>query len=47
MGLLGSEGVILRRTIIPTVYDVALAGVLTFVARRVLGVTDPMMGVKF
>ena len=26
---------------------VALAGVLTFVALRVLGVTDPMMGVKF
>ena len=25
----------------------ALAGVLTFVALRVLGVTDPMMGVKF
>ena len=47
VGLLGREGVILRRTIIPTVYYVALAGVLTFVALRVLGVTDPMMGVKF
>ena len=47
VGLLGREGVTLRRTIIPTVYYVALAGVLTFVALRVLGVTDPMMGVKF
>ena len=45
VGLLGREGITLRRTIIPTVYYVLLAGILTMLAIHVLGVTDPLVGV--
>lgn len=47
VGLLGREGITLRRTIIPTIYYVTLAGVLAYVALYVLGRTDPMMGLTF
>jgi lactate permease len=45
VGLLGREGVTLRRTAIPTLYYVLLAGILTMVAIHVLKVTDPLLGV--
>jgi lactate permease len=43
VGLLGQEGAVLRKTIIPTVYYVLLAGILGLIAVTVLGVTDPLM----
>jgi lactate permease len=43
VGLLGQEGAILRKTIIPTVYYVLLAGILGLIAVTVLGVTDPLV----
>lgn len=43
VGLLGREGVTLRRTILPSIYYCALAGALAWVAMYVLGVTDVMM----
>jgi lactate permease len=45
VGLLGREGVTLRRTIIPTIYYVLLAGILTVIAIHMLKVTDPLLGV--
>lgn len=43
VGLLGQEGYILRRTVIPTTYYVFLTGVLGLVAIYVLGVSDPLI----
>jgi lactate permease len=45
VGLMGREGLTLRRTVIPTIYYVMLAGTLTMVAMYVLKITDPLMGV--
>jgi lactate permease len=45
VGLLGREGLTLRRTVIPTLYYIVLAGILTLVAMYVIGVTDPLIGV--
>ncbi|MEX0959296.1 MAG: L-lactate permease [Burkholderiales bacterium] len=44
VGLLGREGITLRKTIIPTIYYVLLAGLLSMIALYVLGVTDPLVG---
>lgn len=43
VGLLGQEGNILRKTIIPTVYYVLLAGILGIIAIELIGVVDPLM----
>ena len=43
VGLLGQEGNILRKTIIPTIYYVLLAGILGIIAIEIIGVTDPLM----
>ena len=43
VGLLGREGSILKKTIIPTIYYVLLAGVLGLIAIGFLGITDPLM----
>lgn len=43
VGLLGQEGNVLRRTIIPTIYYVLLTGILGLIAIEVLAVTDPLM----
>jgi lactate permease len=43
VGLLGQEGNILRRTIIPTIYYVLLSGILGLIAIELLGVTDPII----
>ncbi len=44
VGLLGREGMTLRITIIPTIYYLALAGVLGMLALHVVGVSDPLLG---
>lgn len=46
VGLLGREGITLRRTIIPTIYYVTFAGVLAMLALYVFGFTDPLLGIK-
>jgi lactate permease len=43
VGLLGREGQILRMTIIPTIYYLIMAGLLTLIAIHVIGVTDALM----
>lgn len=42
VGLLGQEGVTLRKTIWPTLYYVFFTGVIIFLAINVLGITDPL-----
>jgi lactate permease len=44
VGLLGREGMTLRITILPTLYYLALAGIIGMIAVHVLGVTDPLIG---
>lgn len=46
VGLLGREGITLRITILPTIYYVLLAGLIAMIALHVVGVTDPLMGVR-
>ncbi|MDX1495588.1 MAG: L-lactate permease [Longimicrobiales bacterium] len=43
VGLLGKEGLTLRKTILPTVYYLLVVGILGLIAVHVLGVTDPLM----
>lgn len=43
VGLLGREGVTLRRTVWPTLYYVLMTGIIALFAAYVLGVTDPLM----
>jgi lactate permease len=43
VGLLGKEGLTLRKTIIPTVYYLLVIGTLGLIAVHVIGVTDPLM----
>ncbi|MDH3652173.1 MAG: L-lactate permease, partial [Saprospiraceae bacterium] len=40
VGLLGKEGLVLRKTFFPTLYYVILVGILGYLAINVLGVTD-------
>ncbi|MCG8859821.1 L-lactate permease [Tenacibaculum finnmarkense] len=43
VGLLGKEGDILRKTIIPTLYYVIFAGVIGVIMIYLLGITDPLV----
>ena len=43
VGMLGREGEVLRMTIIPTIYYLIMAGLLTVIALHVVGVTDMLM----
>lgn len=43
VGLLGKEGVTLRKTILPTIYYLLVIGTLGLIAVHVIGVTDPLM----
>ncbi len=43
VGLLGQEGATLRKTILPTLYYVGVAGVLGLVAIYWLGISDPLV----
>jgi lactate permease len=45
VGVMGREGLTLRRTVIPTLYYVALTGLLTVIAMHVLKLTDPLLGI--
>ncbi|MEL7435994.1 MAG: L-lactate permease, partial [Chloroflexota bacterium] len=42
VGLLGREGALLQKTIIPTLYYVLLSGLLGLGAIYILGITDPI-----
>lgn len=42
VGLLGREGITLRKTILPTLYYVTAAGIIGLIAMYVMGVTDPL-----
>ena len=44
VGPLGEEGTTLRRTIIPTLYYLAVVGVLGLVLMHVIGVPVPLVG---
>jgi lactate permease len=43
VGLLGKEGLTLRKTILPTIYYLLVIGTLGLIAVHVIGVTDPLM----
>ena len=42
VGFLNKEGLILRKTIIPTIYYVAVIGLLGLLAMHFLGISDPV-----
>ncbi len=44
VGLIGQEGAVLRKTVIPTGYYVLGAGILALIAVYVVGVSDPLAG---
>lgn len=43
VGLLGQEGVTLRKTLLPTLYYVILTGLIGFILINLLGVSDPLV----
>lgn len=43
VGLLGREGEIIRKTILPTIYYLVFAGIIALIAFYVIGVTDPLL----
>ncbi|MEO8171046.1 MAG: L-lactate permease, partial [Oxalobacteraceae bacterium] len=43
VGLLGREGQVIRMTIIPTIYYLIMAGLITMIAVYAFGITDPLM----
>ncbi|MBS9402735.1 L-lactate permease [Halomonas sp. TRM85114] len=43
VGLLGREGITLRKTILPTLYYLIFSGIIGLVAFYVIGVSDPLM----
>ncbi|MDE0473130.1 MAG: L-lactate permease, partial [Gammaproteobacteria bacterium] len=43
VGLLGQEGVTLRKTILPTIYYLTVIGVLGLIAVHVIALADPLM----
>ncbi|WP_339795105.1 L-lactate permease, partial [uncultured Imperialibacter sp.] len=44
VGFLGQEGLILRKTIIPTIYYLLVIGVLGLLAMNFVEVADPLFG---
>jgi lactate permease len=46
VGLLGREGVTLRKTILPTLYYITLAGIIGLISFYILGITDPLQAVS-
>jgi lactate permease len=42
VGLLGREGSVLRKTILPTIYYILLVGLIGLIMVNVLGITDPL-----
>ena len=43
VGLLGQEGQILRRTLLPTIYYLTIVGMMGLIAIHVIGVGDPLL----
>ncbi|MDI5933241.1 L-lactate permease [Halomonas kalidii] len=43
VGLLGREGITIRKTILPTIYYLVFAGIIGLVAFYVLGIADPLL----
>jgi lactate permease len=43
VGLLGREGITIRKTILPTIYYLVFTGAIALIAFYVIGVTDPLM----
>ncbi len=43
VGLLGQEGATLRMTILPTLYYVAVVGIMGMIAIYILGISDPLV----
>ncbi|KDE40819.1 L-lactate permease [Nitrincola lacisaponensis] len=43
VGLLGREGQTIRMTIIPTVYYLVMAGLITMIALHLIGISDPLV----
>ena len=43
VGLLGREGTILRKTMLPTLYYCVLAGVIGLIGFYLLGLADPLL----
>ncbi len=43
VGLLGREGITIRKTILPTLYYLIFTGIIAMIAFYVIGVTDPLM----
>ena len=43
VGLLGQEGITLRKTILPTLYYVTVTGILGMIAIYVFGISDPLI----
>ncbi|WP_313089057.1 L-lactate permease [Pseudomonas sp.] len=45
VGLLGREGITLRKTMLPTLYYLVMAGTLGLIGFYVLGISDPLVGI--
>jgi len=45
VGLLGREGITLRKTMLPTLYYLVLAGSIGLIGFYVMGISDPLVGV--
>ena len=41
--MLGQEGNVLRKTIIPTIYYLLFTGILGLIAIHILGISDPLV----
>ena len=46
VGLLGREGITLRKTILPTLYYLTAAGLIALVAMYGMALTDPLMAAR-
>jgi lactate permease len=42
VGLLGREGITLRKTMLPTLYYIVLAGIIGMIGFYLLGISDPL-----
>ncbi len=43
VGLLGREGITIRKTILPTIYYLVFTGIIAMIAFYVMGISDPLM----
>ena len=45
VGLLGREGITLRKTMLPTLYYLVMAGSIGLIGFYVMGISDPLVGI--